>query len=252
MLVNSQSETQTQLNSSVATIAPPAPKPLTAPPKTPDTLPRRYFPPKPEPDQPVPPEKPIFPTPIPDPPDFTDPVWDQEEIEQHQLKKEVALAHKAKRANPEDIVEPNLSEKTEKQATEQPFSGAQGTGRRKSAIARVQLHFGTGHIVVNKKRFRQYLQGNRFLIEKVLAPLKLVRFPLKDKSLDISVFVYGGGLMGQADAIQLGISRALCNYDKDYRRPFKAKGFLTRDARVKERKKYGLKKARKAPQYSKR
>jgi len=253
MLVNSQSETQTKLNSSVATIAPPAPKPPTTPPKTPDTLPPK-FPAEPTPDQPAwfPLETPTFPSTVPFP--LTNPVSVGEETEQQELKKEVALAHKAKKANADktDIVETNKSEKPEKDPTEQPFSGAQGTGRRKSAVARVQLHFGTGHIVVNKKRFRQYLQGNRFLIEKVLAPLKLVRFPLKEKALGISVFVYGGGLIGQADAIQLGISRALCKYDKDYRRPFKAKGFLTRDARVKERKKYGLKKARKAPQYSKR
>lgn len=256
MLVDSQSETQTKLNSSVATIAPPAPKPLIAPPKTPDILPLPVFPPEPQPDQPAwfPPQEPTVPTIVPFPPDLANPVSDEKETEQHELKKEVALAHKAKRANADktDTVETNASEKPEKDPTEQPFSGAQGTGRRKSAVARVQLHFGTGHIVVNKKRFRQYLQGNRFLIEKVLAPLKLVRFPLKEKSLGISVFVYGGGLIGQADAIQLGITRALCKYDKDYRRPFKAKGFLTRDARVKERKKYGLKKARKAPQYSKR
>jgi small subunit ribosomal protein S9 len=249
MLV-AQNETQPKLNSSVATIAPPAPKPATAPPKTPETLPLT-FPAEPQPDQPAwfPLENPpIFPSTVP----FPLTVPDEEETEQQKLKKEVALTHQAKKVNAEDIVETNAYEKPEKDPTEQPFSGAQGTGRRKSAVARVQLHFGTGHIVVNQKRFRQYLQGNRFLIEKVLAPLKLVRFPLKEKSLGISVFVYGGGLIGQADAIQLGISRALCKYDKDYRRPFKAKGFLTRDARVKERKKYGLKKARKAPQYSKR
>jgi small subunit ribosomal protein S9 len=251
MLVDSQSKTQSKPKALVATIAPPLPetetpflpKP-TVPPKRPDT-------PDINPDLPTMPD---WPDNVPLSPDISNPFSDLPENKDQRFKNEASLAQKEKTTNADNKEqhEINVSEKSEKELNEPFFSGAQGTGRRKSAIARVQLHSGTGHIVINKKRLREYLQGNRFLIEKVLAPLKLVRFPLKEKALAIRIFVYGGGLMGQADAIQLGISRALCQYDKDYRRPFKTKGFLTRDARVKERKKYGLKKARKASQYSKR
>jgi small subunit ribosomal protein S9 len=237
MLVDSPNKKKSKPKSIVATVALPLPETPSFP--KPDVLPKQ---PK-VPDWTKKPDRPN----IPNWPDDV-PLLSDTSNRNPKLKKEKMLSD----SNPEKNEQESFSEKSEKEPIEQPFSSTQGTGRRKSAIARVQLHSGTGHVVINKKRLRDYLQGNRFLIEKVLAPLKLVRFPLKEKGLAICVFVYGGGLMGQADAIQLGISRALCQYDKDYRRPFKNKGFLTRNARVKERKKYGLKKARKAPQYSKR
>lgn len=127
---------------------------------------------------------------------------------------------------------------------------AKGTGRRKSSIARVRLITGTGKMEINHLSKGKYMQDNESLMQKIREPLTFLK-QLEEK-LDIFINVTGGGRVGQAYAIQLGIARALCNYNPEYRSPLKQKGFLTRDARVKERKKYGLKKARKAPQYSKR
>ena len=124
-----------------------------------------------------------------------------------------------------------------------------GTGRRKSSIAEVQLIPGNGEFVINKKPGTLYMQENPGLIFKIQAPLDLLGLQKDFKTI---VKVKGGGVVGQADAIQLGLARALCEVDLNYRSPLKLKGFLTRDSRCKERKKYGLKKARKAPQYSKR
>ena len=124
-----------------------------------------------------------------------------------------------------------------------------GTGRRKSSIAEVQLISGNGEFVINKKPGTLYMQENPGLIFKIQAPLELLGLQKDFKTI---VKVKGGGVVGQADAIQLGLARALCEVDLNYRSPLKLKGFLTRDSRCKERKKYGLKKARKAPQYSKR
>jgi small subunit ribosomal protein S9 len=123
-----------------------------------------------------------------------------------------------------------------------------GTGRRKSSIARVYLVPGTGKITINKKDIDVYFG---------LETLKLiVRQPLvattTDGKFDVLVNVHGGGLTGQAGAIRHGISRALLKADEDYRPTLKKAGFLTRDPRMKERKKYGLKAARRAPQFSKR
>lgn len=123
------------------------------------------------------------------------------------------------------------------------------TGRRKSSIARVELTSGTGDFKINSLPGIKYMQQNTYLIGRMQAPLEFLE--LKNK-YDILVQVSGGGLVGQADAIKLGIARALCESNADYRSSLKLKGYLTRDARVKERKKYGLKKARKAPQFSKR
>ncbi len=123
-----------------------------------------------------------------------------------------------------------------------------GTGRRKSSIARVYLVPGTGKITINKRDIDEYFG---------LDTLKLiVRQPLEatettDK-YDVLVNVHGGGTTGQAGAIRHGISRALLKVDNDYRPVLKKAGFLTRDPRMKERKKYGLKAARRAPQFSKR
>lgn len=124
-----------------------------------------------------------------------------------------------------------------------------GLGKRKQAIARVFLIPGKGNLVINKISGNKYLQYNDTYLNSVWAPLKELNL---EKQFDIIVLVKGGGLTGQADAIQLGVARQLCELDKNNRAILKPFGFLTRDSRIKERKKYGLRKARKAPQYSKR
>lgn len=123
------------------------------------------------------------------------------------------------------------------------------TGRRKSAVARVRLVAGTGEIVINGKPGPLYLQYNPAYLSAVKAPLETLGL---EDSCDILVKTSGGGLTGQAEAIRMGVARALCELDITNRSPLKKEGFLTRDPRCKERRKYGLKKARKAPQYSKR
>jgi small subunit ribosomal protein S9 len=123
-----------------------------------------------------------------------------------------------------------------------------GTGRRKSSIARVRLVPGKGNIIVNKKELNDYF-GMEILKREVRRPLALVNAEAK---FDVLATVKGGGFTGQAGALRHGISRALCQVDQENRPALKAAGFLTRDPRMKERKKYGLKKARKASQFSKR
>ena len=123
-----------------------------------------------------------------------------------------------------------------------------GTGRRKKSIARVYLVPGTGNIVINKRSLDEYF-GLETL--KVIVRQPLVATETADK-FDVMVNVYGGGFTGQAGAIRHGISRALLKADAEYRPVLKKAGFLTRDPRMKERKKYGLKAARRAPQFSKR
>jgi len=124
-----------------------------------------------------------------------------------------------------------------------------GIGRRKQAIARVFLYPGSGTIVINKISGEKYLQSNTTYLNNIWAPLKKLNL---EKQFDIVALVRGGGLTGQTDAIQLGVARLICKMEKESRLTLKPYGFLTRDARIKERKKYGLRKARKAPQYSKR
>ena len=123
-----------------------------------------------------------------------------------------------------------------------------GTGRRKSSVARVYLVPGTGKITINKRDIDEYL-GLETL--KVVVRQPLVATDNVDK-FDVLVNVKGGGYTGQAGAIRHGIARALLQVDADYRPTLKAAGYLTRDPRMKERKKYGLKSARRAPQFSKR
>ena len=123
-----------------------------------------------------------------------------------------------------------------------------GTGRRKSSVARVILTPGTGNVTVNGRDVKDYLRDD-LLVMICNQPLELTA--TKDK-FDVKVNVYGGGYSGQAGAIRHGVSRALLEADPEYRSVLKAAGFLTRDSRVKERKKYGLKAARRAPQFSKR
>ena len=124
-----------------------------------------------------------------------------------------------------------------------------GLGRRKEASARVFLVPGEGNLVINKVSGEKYLQYNTTYLDAVRAPLKTLNL---DTQFDIVVLVKGGGLTGQTDAIKLGVARLLCKMDPQNRSILKSFGFLTRDSRIKERKKYGLRKARKASQFSKR
>ena len=123
-----------------------------------------------------------------------------------------------------------------------------GTGRRKKSIARVYLTPGTGKVTINKRDIDEYF-GLETLKVVVRQPLVVVDGLNK---FDITVTVKGGGTTGQAGAIRHGIARALCKVDEEYRPVLKKAGYLTRDPRMKERKKYGLKGARRAPQFSKR
>ncbi len=123
-----------------------------------------------------------------------------------------------------------------------------GTGRRKSSVARVYVKPGTGKITINKKDIEDYF-GLETLKVIVRQPFAVTGTAGK---YDVLVNVYGGGFTGQAGAIRHGISRALCDAGEEYRPILKKAGFLTRDSRMKERKKYGLKAARRAPQFSKR
>ena len=124
-----------------------------------------------------------------------------------------------------------------------------GLGKRKQAVARVFLIPGEGNLIINKVSGNKYLQYNDSYLNTVWAPLKALNL---ENQFDIVTLVNGGGLTGQAQAIQLGVARQLCQLDSQNRTVLKPFGFLTRDSRIKERKKYGLRKARKAPQYSKR
>lgn len=123
-----------------------------------------------------------------------------------------------------------------------------GTGRRKNAVARVFLVPGEGRVIVNNKPVNEYF-GRRTLEMMVRQPVELTGASAR---FDIQAKVLGGGISGQAGAIKLGIARALVQADPNLRPLLKRAGFLTRDPRMKERRKYGLKKARRAPQFSKR
>ena len=131
-----------------------------------------------------------------------------------------------------------------------------GTGRRKSSIARVRMTSGKGKITINNRDMNEYLPFPTLVLD-LCQPLDLTN--TRDK-FDIEVSTYGGGFSGQTGAIRLGITRALLKYDENtdptsdtsFRKILKSNGLVTRDSRKKERKKYGLKKARKAPQFSKR
>ena len=124
-----------------------------------------------------------------------------------------------------------------------------GLGKRKQAVARVFLISGTGKLIVNQIPGEKYFQFNTSYIKNIWLPLKKLNV---NEQFDIVALVKGGGLTGQCQAIQLGVSRLICNIQSNNRSILKPLGLLTRDTRIKERKKYGLRKARKAPQYSKR
>ncbi|MGG1519933.1 30S ribosomal protein S9 [Paenibacillus oryzisoli] len=123
-----------------------------------------------------------------------------------------------------------------------------GTGRRKHSVARVRLVPGEGRIIINKRELDEYfgLETLKLIVKQPLALTETVG------KYDVLVIANGGGISGQAGAIRHGISRALLKADPEYRGSLKKAGFLTRDSRMKERKKYGLKAARRAPQFSKR
>lgn len=124
-----------------------------------------------------------------------------------------------------------------------------GLGRRKSATARARLYAGKGNLTINDKPAAEYLEGNKTLLAEITDPLALVG---KQKEYDITVLVSGGGKAGQVDAIKLAIAKAITVDAADLRSTLKKAEFLRRDPREKERKKYGLRSARKREQYSKR
>lgn len=124
-----------------------------------------------------------------------------------------------------------------------------GLGRRKAATARVRLYKGTGKVTINDKPALEYLSNNKSFLAEVTDPLALAE---KQDKYDVSIRVSGGGLAGQVDAIKLALSKALTTEMSDLRPVLKKAGFLKRDPREKERKKYGLRSARKKEQFSKR
>ena len=124
-----------------------------------------------------------------------------------------------------------------------------GLGKRKRAIARVFLVPGEGKVIINKVAGEKYLQYNTNYLNAITGPLEKLNL---QNQFDIIAIVKGGGLTGQTDAIKLGVARLLCKMEKENRLILKPFGLLSRDSRIKERKKYGLRKARKASQYSKR
>lgn len=124
----------------------------------------------------------------------------------------------------------------------------QATGRRKSSVARVRLYPGTGQITLNGRNLDDYFP-HAALRQRVMEPLRAVEV---DGQYDVIAQLHGGGTTGQSDALRLGIARALVEVDVEFRPTLKSGGMLTRDARRVERKKYGLRKARRAPQFTKR
>jgi small subunit ribosomal protein S9 len=123
-----------------------------------------------------------------------------------------------------------------------------GTGRRKESVARVILSAGTGKITINGRDFEEYIPSAMLRLD-VMQPFGVTE---TTGQFDVEANIYGGGMSGQAGALRLGITRALMEVNPDYRKTLKPAGFVTRDPRAKERKKYGLKKARKSSQFSKR
>lgn len=123
------------------------------------------------------------------------------------------------------------------------------TGRRKTAVAKVWLKPGSGKIIVNDKDMGDWLRGYEAIKKRLLQPLEITK---QTSSVDIKAVVSGSGYSAQADAVRHGISRALVSYDEMFRKLLKPQGLLTRDSRKVERKKYGKRKARRSPQFSKR
>lgn len=146
------------------------------------------------------------------------------------------------------MADDKTDEKQEKDLMKREGHYFYANGKRKTSVARVRLYEnGKGEIIVNNKPINEFFFGE--LIPSVKAPLKIANAM---KLFDITALVEGGGVSSQADAVRHGISKALLEYDPELRSQLKKAGFLTRDSRVKERKKYGLKRARRAPQWAKR
>ena len=158
-------------------------------------------------------------------------------------KKEAVVTTEVK-----ETVKKAPAKKATKKATKATAQEFLGTGKRKTSVARVRLSVGTGNITVNGKDVKEY-----FILESLIGiakqPLTVAELAT---SVDIRANIYGGGIAGQAGALRHGIAKALIEFKPELRTELKKAGFITRDARKKERKKYGLKKARKAPQFSKR
>lgn len=129
------------------------------------------------------------------------------------------------------------------------MSKVYATGRRKRSIAKVWLKPGTGKVIVNGVNLDTWLGGHEAIKMRVMQPLRLTK---QETAVDIEATTVGGGYSGQADALRHGISRALCRFEANFRGILKPHGLLTRDSRVVERKKYGKRKARRSPQFSKR
>lgn len=148
----------------------------------------------------------------------------------------------------EEVVEKKVKKPAAKKSTKVKAQEFLGTGRRKCSIARVRITTGTGSIVVNGKTLDEYfdLETLKTIVKQPLVLTETLG------NVDVVVNIYGGGKTGQAGAIRHGITRALIEFRPELRDELKKAGFVTRDARKKERKKYGLKKARRAPQFSKR
>ncbi len=164
-------------------------------------------------------------------------------------KKTTKRTTKKAEATTEEVAEKKTpAKKSVKKAAKTAVQEFLGTGKRKTSVARVRLTVGTGKIEVNGKDIKEY-----FVIESLIGDAKqpLVLTDLIN-SVDIRANIYGGGVAGQAGALRHGITKALIEFKPELRAELKKAGFVTRDARKKERKKYGLKKARKAPQFSKR
>lgn len=146
------------------------------------------------------------------------------------------------------MADDKIDEKQEKDLMKRDGHYFYANGKRKTSVARVRLYEnGKGEIIVNNKPVTEYFFGE--LIGSIKAPLKIANAL---KLFDITALIEGGGVSSQADALRHGISKALLEYDPELRSQLKKAGFLTRDSRVKERKKYGLKRARRAPQWAKR
>ena len=153
-----------------------------------------------------------------------------------------------KKAEAEETETKAPAKRVAKKATKATVQEFLGTGKRKTSVARVRLTTGTGKVEVNGKDIKEY-----FVLESLVAVAKqpLVLTELAN-TVDVKANIYGGGIAGQAGALRHGITKALIEFKPELRVELKKAGFVTRDARKKERKKYGLKKARKAPQFSKR
>ena len=175
--------------------------------------------------------------------------------EKVEMVEEVAEKPKRTRAKKAETVETTKTaekkapaKRTTKKTTKATVQEFLGTGKRKTSVARVRLSVGTGKVTVNDKELKEY-----FILESLIGIVKqpLVLTELEN-TVDIRANIYGGGIAGQAGALRHGIAKALVEFKPELRAELKKAGFITRDARKKERKKYGLKKARKAPQFSKR